>query len=99
MFFSLPATAAEYIYVPSADYGRRACGQVAANWREAGFDDQGWTREPVNVDAGAPCTSAIYARWRFNAGPELSRLAALMLRLRYEHGFAAYLNGVEVARR
>src|SRR5262249_42075532 len=37
--------------------------------------------------------------WKFDVGPELSKLATLTLRARYEHGFAAYLNGVEIARR
>jgi hypothetical protein len=32
-------------------------------------------------------------------GAESSRLITLTLRARYEHGFAAYLNGIEVARR
>lgn len=54
-----------------------------------------------NPDAGLPppCQGALYLRRRFDVGPELSRLASLALRLRYEDGFAAYLNGVEVARR
>jgi hypothetical protein len=94
------ARAAEYTYVPAAQYGRRTCGAVPANWRDAAFDDRQWADGPVNPDAGvAPCASAVYARWRFDAAVELPKLAALMLRLRYEHGFAAYLNGVEIARR
>jgi hypothetical protein len=95
---SLPATAAEYTYLPAGQYGRRAC-EAGASWRDAGFDDRAWSREAPDPDAGAPCASTIYARWRFDTGSELSRLASVMLRLRYEHGFAAYLNGAEIARR
>jgi hypothetical protein len=55
---------------------------------------------PASPDGGPPpCTGTLYLRRRFDVGPELSRLASLLLRVRYEDGFAAYVNGVEVARR
>lgn len=54
----------------------------------------------MTPDGGAPpCQGTLYLRRSFDVGPELPRLAGLALRLRYEDGFAAYLNGVEVARR
>jgi hypothetical protein len=46
------------------------------------------------------CPGTIAIRWRFDVSPDVAaQLATLTLRIRYLHGFAAYLNGVEVARR
>ena len=45
------------------------------------------------------CAGARFARWHFSVGAELKTLKTLTLRIRYTHGFAAYLNGIEVARR
>jgi hypothetical protein len=96
LFLSGTALAAEYTYVPAGDFGRRSCA-ANGNWRAGDFDDRAWLDN--NPDAGAGCTPITYARWRFDAGPELAKLQTLTLRARYEHGFAAYLNGVEIARR
>jgi 3',5'-cyclic AMP phosphodiesterase CpdA len=106
------ARAAEYTYVQAGDPGRRACGSPPAGWQRAEFDDRAWeVPQPVAgppsndggaegpVSGGVACAATVFARWRFDTGPETARLATLMLRLRYEHGFAAYLNGVEIARR
>jgi hypothetical protein len=46
-----------------------------------------------------PSCSPRFARWHFTVGPELASIKTLTLRIRYTHGFAAYLNGVELARR
>ena len=46
-----------------------------------------------------PAAGARFARWHFAVGAELPSLETLTLRIRYTHGFAAYLNGVEIARR
>jgi len=52
------------------------------------------------LDGGVPtCAGARFARWHFAVGAELPVLKSLTLRIRYTHGFAAYVNGVEVARR
>jgi hypothetical protein len=46
------------------------------------------------------CPTTIGVRWRFDVPADaVDKLATLTLRLRYLHGFAASLNGVEVARR
>jgi len=46
------------------------------------------------------CPGTVAIRWRFEVPADLvDKLATLTLRLRYLHGFAAYVNGVEVARR
>jgi hypothetical protein len=48
---------------------------------------------------GFPCAGTRIARWHFEVGSELASLKTITLRIRYTHGFAAYLNGVEIARR
>ena len=51
-------------------------------------------------DGGVPsCSGPRFARWHFAVGAELPSRKTLTLRIRYTHGFAAYLNGVELARR
>lgn len=50
-------------------------------------------------DAGAPGCLGLHLRRHFDVGPEIDHLAALTLRVRYQDGFVAYLNGREVARR
>src|SRR5262249_13536811 len=82
--------AAEYHSVPAGDFGRRARAPVSAEWRNAAFDDRTWA-DAAPPDGGAGCAGTVYARWHFDTGPELPRLATLTLRARYEHGFVAYL--------
>lgn len=106
------AGAEEFIYLGAGpilgDRARqlRQGGAAPAGWTSPDFDDSAWPlprdAAPGAVpDGGAPppCTGTLYLRRRFDAGPERDRLASLALRLRYEDGFAAYLNGTEVARR
>ena len=50
-------------------------------------------------DAGVPGCMGLHLRRHFDVGPEIDHLAALTLRVRYQDGFVAYLNGREVARR
>ena len=45
------------------------------------------------------CSGALYARRHFDLGVEAAQLSGLTLRIKYTDSFAAYLNGVEVARR
>jgi hypothetical protein len=55
---------------------------------------------PVVPDGGVPvCAGPRFVRWHFTVGGELASLKTLTLRIRYTHGFAAWLNGVELARR
>ncbi|HEY1585915.1 MAG TPA: metallophosphoesterase family protein [Polyangia bacterium] len=52
------------------------------------------------LDGGiAACAGPRFARWHFAVGAELPSLKSLTLRIRYTHGFAAYINGAEIARR
>jgi 3',5'-cyclic AMP phosphodiesterase CpdA len=65
---------------------------------DGGVPDGGVAPGP-SPDAGTGCAGAMFLRYHFDVGPELARLATATLRIRYAHGFAAYLNGVEIARR
>ncbi len=58
-------------------------------------------RTSTAADAGvASCVGARFVRWHFTADARaLAALRALTLRVRYTHGFAAYLDGTEIARR
>lgn len=75
--------------------------QQAEGWETstAGFgigygdDDDATVLEDM---AGSYLT--VYARSTFQAGDELSRLSHLQLSTRFDDGFVAYLNGVEIAR-
>src|SRR5438067_5891598 len=67
---------------------------LATGAADAGRADGG------RADGGvASCAGARFARWHFVVGSELASLKTLTLRIRYTHGFAAYVNGVEIARR
>ncbi|HZS41759.1 MAG TPA: metallophosphoesterase [Polyangia bacterium] len=87
----------ERTYVRFGDAGRALCGVTPPRWMDPTFDDRAWSDPSASPDGGA-CTGNRSARWVFDVGPELSRLATITLRVRYRHGFAAYLNGVEIAR-
>src|SRR5262245_32122715 len=101
--WSTAASAAEYTYLRAGEPARVACGGAPAGWSALEHDDRTWPiapTVPIAVDGGVSgCAATTYARWKFDVGPELPRLATVQIRVRYEHGFAAYLNGVEVARR
>lgn len=47
---------------------------------------------------GVNANNSVYARIPFSAGPELASFTELTLRMKYDDGFAAYLNGVEILR-
>src|SRR5581483_9956293 len=101
------ARAGEIAWVRAGDPARQTCGAAPGGWNQPAFDDRAWDEvEPPpdggaggNPDGGTGCAGTRYQRWRFDAGAELQKLATLTLRIRYSHGFAAYLNGVEIARR
>jgi hypothetical protein len=92
------ASADEYKWVHAGEQGKVACNSAPANWAQPDFDDRSWGPRPVDVDAGTGCPGTQYVRFRFDVGPELARLATVTLHIRYSHGYAAYLNGVEIAR-
>lgn len=83
-----------------------------AGWTEVNFDDSGWPLRQASFSSayiGAPGTpevtlldvvnnSVFCFRKSFVLG-DPSFVHALSLRIDYEHGFVAYLNGTRVARR
>jgi glucose/arabinose dehydrogenase len=79
-----------------------------AGWNTTGFDDSGWSAGPAGIGYGDGDDATVlddmeggyltvYARHVFQASP--ASIASLVLRIRYDDGFVAYLNGVEAARR
>jgi acid phosphatase type 7 len=94
-----PALATEYAWIRSGEAGRMLCAGAPPNWRDATLDDSAWQPRDTTPDAGTGCSGTTFVRWRFDVGAELSKLQTVTLRLRYGHGFAAYLNGTEIARR
>jgi hypothetical protein len=106
--------AAEHLFVSDGATARVHCGGVPPNWQRPELDDRDWNERATRVerrDGGASyevepsdgglaaCSGARFARWHFGVGAELPALKTLTLRIRYTHGFAAYVNGVEIARR
>jgi 3',5'-cyclic AMP phosphodiesterase CpdA len=93
------ADANEHTYVPAGAPAKVACGDATPGWQKPELDDRAWGTRPSDVDAGTGCAGTLFLRFRFDGASELARLATLTLRIRYAHGYAAYLNGVEIARR
>ncbi len=74
-------------------------------WREPDFDDAGWAVGPSGFghgdgdDATPVVARTVYARTRFFVEPdEIEDLTQSVLHVDYDDGFAAYINGEEVAR-
>src|SRR5690606_19586035 len=49
-------------------------------------------------DDGTNDNNSVYVRTIFDVGADLEHFTALTLRMKYDDGFVAYLNGVEIAR-
>lgn len=80
-------------------------------WRELNFDDSGWKKGPSGFSVGfggynAPTVlqemagrySSVFLRKKFNI-EDSNWIKSLILRVDYDDGFVAYLNGIEIARR
>src|SRR4051794_14188531 len=91
-----PRARAEVVtLVKAGEATARACGAVAPEgWQEAAFDDKSWTR---GAQPGA--CEVLRLRRRFDVGGDAGRLVTLTLSARYQDGFIAWLNGVQVASR
>jgi hypothetical protein len=102
----LPADAPKRAFVPTTDIG--------LNWAAPDFDDRSWVPASNGVsfsnDAGSVAADGTKLRERMIGNATSAYLRApftvedpgfesLKLRLRYNDGFIAYLNGWEVARR
>jgi len=84
-------------------------GSLGSSWRAAQFDDSPWLSGRtgvgydyggfVNLDVAAMrnVNQSVYIRIAF-AVTEATAADKLVLKMRYEDGFVAYLNGLEVAR-
>lgn len=89
-------------HIPDRDLGKA--------WQLPGFDDSSWTSSESAIGYGYDLVSAngdtrsamwfvnasVYARMTFEID-EASKIESMLLKMRYEDGFVAYLNGVRVA--
>ena len=83
-------------------------GSLGRRWTQVTFDDSSWQsgRTGVGYDYGGliqldvrqmrGVNTSVYARIPFELD-EVPALDALLLRIRYEDGYVAYLNGTEIA--
>jgi len=78
--------------------------QPVANWMTADYDDLGWNEGPSGFGYSdgddntlVPATTSIYIRHEFDLS-SLDDIEAGVFNMDYDDGFAAYLNGVEIAR-
>jgi hypothetical protein len=100
------ATSGRYFVPTDESLGR--------NWTQPDFDDSSWREGPMGIgfeigtnnytdlittDLGQELEgrTSLYARVPFDVA-DPSSVSALTLRMKYEDGFVAYLNGVEIAR-
>jgi lamin tail-like protein/IPT/TIG domain-containing protein/CotH protein len=83
----------------------------ATAWRDPGFDDAGWPEGTTGIGYGDGTSDvtalddmkdhyiSFAARKRFTIPPEIqAQMEAVVLKLRFDDGYVAYLNGVEVGR-
>jgi hypothetical protein len=106
-----PAFAQATKYVSEGDTWKYFKGteEPPADWNQLSFDDSTWLEGPSpfgygDITTGTILTDmagaylSIYIRIKFTVG-SLSEAPALNLRMRYDDGFAAYLNGTEIVRK
>jgi hypothetical protein len=87
-----------------------ANGSLGTNWHAAGFNDSSWSSGNTgvgydygsldNIDVGsqmAGTNTSVYVRIPFSV-TDATEFAALTLQMKYDDGFVAYLNGIEIAR-
>jgi hypothetical protein len=92
------AARADEALIPAEASPLLACDAVAPDWMRRDADESTFSPRVLVPDAGTGCMRTQLLRWRFFVPSERPR-ALVTLRARYQHGFAAYLDGVEVARR
>jgi hypothetical protein len=111
--FACPALALDETLVATGAACRYlvpANGALGTNWTARMFDDSAWTQgtSGLGYDTDSTYASlfgttvpnntiALYARFAFEV-PAGKNYSTLTLRVKYDDGFIAYLNGTEVAR-
>ncbi len=96
---SVSSARADVTLLPANSAPRWVCGTAPEGWQRADADESSFVERAADIpDAGVGCARTQLLRWRFIAPADLGR-ALLTLRARYQHGFIAYLDGAEVARR
>ncbi|MEX0987521.1 MAG: CotH kinase family protein [Bacteroidales bacterium] len=78
--------------------------ETVANWMDIDFNDSTWTDGINGIGYGdgddsteiAKGTMSVYIRFKFNL-PDISLIRQMILDMDYDDGFAAYLNGTEIA--
>jgi hypothetical protein len=88
--------------------GTNEPASLISDWRQPGFDDSAWAKGLSGFGFGAydatslaylwPDSLSFYFRKQFSVS-DPAPIHWLLLRLDYQDGFVAYLNGTEIARR
>ena len=88
--------------------GTNSPSEVIGAWKEPAFDDSNWLSGPCRIGfLGGPFenaslipqnTPSVYLRKQFNV-QDTNTITWLVLRVDYQDGFVAYLNGQEIARK
>ncbi|MBI5384940.1 MAG: right-handed parallel beta-helix repeat-containing protein [Verrucomicrobia bacterium] len=88
---------------PPADWRISADAALDAAWQLSrggfGYGDSGIAGETTTISGMTGVHSTLYVRQSFTVGELADANAHLRLRVDYDDGFVAYLDGVEVARR
>ncbi len=107
----LPACADTGAFIVQGDSWAyyKGTAEPPADWNVLGFDDSDWLHGPTGIGYGDDDDAtvlddmqynymSVYLRRHFTAAAPAS-LSELLLKIDYDDGFVAYLNGIEIARR
>lgn len=79
--------------------------EPAATWRNAGFNDSGWSTGATSIGYGdgddatvVPNTTSVFLRKTFQI-ENVQDVVRAFVHVDYDDGFVAFLNGTEIARR
>lgn len=88
---------------PQADWRTAISAALDTTWQSApggfGYGDPGIQGEATTISGMRNVHSTLYIRREFTLAQAVDAAAELRLRVDYDDGFVAYLDGVEVARR